>query len=106
MVSRVWRAFGLQPHRSETFKLSREPAFVDKPHDVVGPTATHPTAHWGCERTRSCRSRRSRARSCVAEASGQIERHSHDYKRHGTTDLFAVLDIRAGTVIASCKHRV
>jgi len=62
MVSRVWRAFGLQPHRRETFKLSSDPAFVDKVRDVVGlymgSTWPHPRALWCCASTRSPRSRR------------------------------------------------
>jgi len=106
MVSRVWRAFGLQPHRSETFKLSRDPAFVDKVRDVVGLYLNPPDRALVL-----CVDEKPQIQAIEGTAPvlpmrpGQIERRSHDYKRHGTTDLFAALDVRAGTVIGTCKGR-
>ena len=96
MVSRVWRAFGLAPHRSETFKLFRDPAFVDKVRDVVGLYLNPP------ERALVlCVDEKPQIQAVEGTAPvlpmrpGQVERHSHDYKRHGTTDLFAALDVKA-----------
>ena len=106
MVSRVWRAFGLQPHRSETFKLSRDPAFVDKVRDVVGLYLNPPDRALVL-----CVDEKPQIQAIEGTAPvlpmrpGQIERRSHDYKRHGTTDLFAALDVKAGTVIGTCKGR-
>jgi transposase len=119
LVSRVWRAFGLQPHRAETFKLSSDPAFVDKVRDVVGLYLSPP------ERAlvlcvdekpqieapdRSPRSKPqiqavARTAPVLPMRPGQPERVTHDYRRHGTTDLFAALDVKAGTVIGACKGR-
>jgi transposase len=106
MVSRVWRAFGLQPHRSETFKLSRDPAFVDKVRDVVGLYLDPPDRALVL-----CVDEKPQIQAVEGTAPvlpmrpGQVERHSHDYKRHGTTDLFAALDVSAGKVIGACKDR-
>lgn len=106
MVSRVWRAFGLQPHRAETFKLSRDPAFVDKVRDVVGLYLDPPDRALVL-----CVDEKPQIQAVEGTAPvlpmrpGQVERHSHDYRRHGTTDLFAALDVRAGTVIGACKGR-
>ena len=106
MVSRIWRAFGLQPHRSETFKLSRDPAFVDKVRDVVGLYLNPPDRALVL-----CVDEKPQIQAVEGTAPvlpmrpGQVERHSHDYVRHGTTDLFAALDVKAGTVIGACKGR-
>jgi transposase len=106
MVSRIWRAFGLQPHRSETFKLSRDPAFVDKVRDVVGLYLNPPDRALVL-----CVDEKPQIQAVEGTAPvlpmrpSQVERHSHDYRRHGTTDLFAALDVRAGTVIGACKGR-
>ena len=106
MVSRVWRAFGLRPHRSETFKLSRDPAFVDKVRDVVGLYLNPPDRALVL-----CVDEKPQIQAVEGTAPvlpmrpGQVERRSHDYVRHGTTDLFAALDVRAGTVIGACKGR-
>ena len=106
MVSRIWRAFGLQPHRSETFKLSRDPAFVDKVRDVVGLYLNPPDrALVLCIDEKPQIQAVEGTTPVLPMRPGQIERHSHDYKRHGTTDLFAALDIKAGTVIGACKGR-
>ena len=105
-VSRIWRAFGLRPHRIETFKLSSDPAFVDKVRDVVGLYLAPP------ERALVlCVDEKPQIQAAQGTAPafpmrpGQPERRTHDYKRHGTLDLFAALDVRAGTVIGACKGR-
>ena len=106
MVSRVWRAFGLQPHRSETFKLSRDPAFVDKVRDVVGLYLDPPErALVLCIDQKPQIQAIEGTTPVLPMRPGQIERRSHDYRRHGTTDLFAALDVKAGTVIGTCKGR-
>ena len=106
MVSRVWRAFGLQPHRAETFKLSRDPAFVDKVRDVVGLYLRPPDRALVL-----CVDEKPQIQAVEGTAPvlpmrpGQPERRTHDYRRHGTMDLFAALDVKAGTVIGACKGR-
>jgi transposase len=106
MVSRIWRAFGLQPHRSETFKLSRDPAFVDKVRDVVGLYLNPPDrALVLCVDKKPQIQANEGTAPVLPMRPGQVERHSHDYVRHGTTDLFAALDVQAGTVIGACKGR-
>lgn len=106
MVSRVWRAFGLAPHRSETFKLSSDPAFVDKVRDVVGLYMAPPErALVLCVDEKPQIQAVERTAPVLPMRPGQAERRTHDYKRHGTTDLFAALDIKAGTVIGACKKR-
>lgn len=106
MVSRVWRAFGLQPHRSETFKLSRDPAFVDKVRDVVGLYLNPPDrALVLCVDEKPQIQANEGTAPVLPMRPGQVERRSHDYVRHGTIDLFAALDVKAGTVIGACKGR-
>ena len=106
MVSRVWRAFGLQPHRRETFKLSRDPAFVDKVRDVVGLYLNPPErALVLCVDEKPQIQATEGTAPVLPMRPGRIERRSHDTKRHGTTDLFAALDVKAGTVIGTCKGR-
>jgi transposase len=106
MVSRVWRAFGLQPHRQETFKLSSDPAFVDKVRDVVGLYMAPPErALVLCVDEKPQIQAVERTAPVLPMRPGQPERVTHDYKRHGTTDLFAALDVKAGTVIGACKKR-
>lgn len=106
MVSRIWRAFGLQPHRSETFKLSRDPDFVDKVRDVVGLYLDPPDRTLVlCVDEKPQTQANEGTAPVLPMRPGQVERHSHDYVRHGTTDLFAALDVKAGTVIGACKGR-
>jgi transposase len=106
MVSRIWRAFGLQPHRHETFKLSSDPAFVDKVRDVVGLYLSPPDrALVLCVDEKPQIQAVERTAPVMPMRLGQPERVTHDYKRHGTTDLFAALDVKAGTVIGACKGR-
>lgn len=107
-VQRIWRAFGLQPHRSETFKLSTDPDFVTKVRDVVGLYMAPPErALVLCVDEKSQIQALDRTQPLLPMRPGQVERRSHDYKRHGTTALFAALDIATGRVIGKCfaRHR-
>jgi transposase len=107
-VQRIWRAFGLQPHRLETFKLSTDPEFVAKVRDVVG-LYVSPPAHAIvlCVDEKSQIQALDRSQPMLPMRPGQPARRSHDYKRHGTTSLFAALDIATGRVIGKCypRHR-
>ena len=107
-VHRIWKAFGLQPHRSETFKLSTDPLFVDKVRDIVGLYLTPPErALVLCVDEKSQIQALDRTQPLLPMRPGQPERRSHDYTRHGTTSLFAALDIATGKVIGKCypRHR-
>lgn len=107
-VSRVWRAFGLQPHRSETFVLSKDPQLVEKVRDIVGLYLTPPAnALVLCVDEKSQIQALSRSQPILPLQPGQVERRTPDYFRHGTTSLFAALDIATGKVIGRCfaKHR-
>lgn len=104
-VSRIWRAFALQPHRSETFKLSTDPLFVDKVRDIVGLYLSPPEkALVLCVDEKSQIQALDRTAPLLPMRPGQIERRTHDYERHGTTSLFAALDVATGKVIG-CLHR-
>jgi len=107
-VQRIWRAFGLQPHRVETFKLSTDPDFVAKVRDVVG-LYVSPPAHAIvlCVDEKSQIQALDRSQPMLPLRPGQAARRTHDYKRHGTTSLFAALDIATGRVIGRCypRHR-
>jgi transposase len=107
-VQRIWRAFGLQPHRLENFKLSTDPDFVAKVRDVVG-LYVSPPAHAVvlCVDEKSQIQALDRSQPMLPMRPGQPARRSHDYKRHGTTSLFAALDIATGRVIGKCyaRHR-
>jgi transposase len=105
-VSRIWRAFGLRPHRAETFKLSTDPAFVDKVRDVVGLYLNPPDrALVLCVDEKPQIQALERTAPILPMRPGEPERRTGDYKRHGTTDLFAALDVKAGTVIGRCQRR-
>jgi transposase len=107
-VQRIWRAFGLQPHRLETFKLSTDPDFVAKVRDVVGLYVSPPEhALVLCVDEKSQIQALDRSQPVLPMRPGQPERRSHDYKRHGTTSLFAALDVATGKVIGQCfpRHR-
>src|ERR1700756_2917203 len=107
-VQRIWRAFGLQPHRLESFKLSTDPDFVAKVRDVVG-LYVSPPAHAVvlCVDEKSQIQALDRSQPILPMRPGQPARRSHDYKRHGTTSLFAALDIATGKIIGKCygRHR-
>ena len=105
-VVRIWHAFALQPHRSETFKLSRDPLFIDKVRDIVGLYMNPPDrALVLCVDEKPSIQALERTAPVLPMRPGQIERRTHDYVRHGTTDLFAALDIRTGKVIGATKGR-
>jgi transposase len=107
-VQRIWRAFGLQPHRLETFKLSTDPDFVAKVRDVVGLYVSPPEhAIVLCVDEKSQIQALDRSQPMLPMRPGQPARRSHDYKRHGVTSLFAALDIATGKVIGKFfpRHR-
>jgi transposase len=105
-IARMWRAFGLQPHRSETFKLSRDPQFIEKLRDIVGLYLQPPErALVLCVDEKSQIQALDRSQPLLPMRPGQIERRTHDYVRHGTTSLFAALDVATGKVIGECHRR-
>ncbi|KAI5912009.1 IS630 family transposase [Azoarcus sp. PA01] len=105
-VSRIWRAFGLQPHRQETFKLSTDPLFVDKVRDIVGLYLDPPVkAMVLCVDEKSQIQALDRTQPILPLAPGLPERRTHDYMRHGTTTLFAALDVATGEVIGELHRR-
>lgn len=107
-VQRIWRAFGLQPDRMETFKLSTDPNFVAKVRDIVGLYVAPPQhAIVLCVDEKSQIQALDRSQPMLPMRPGQPARRSHDYTRHGTTSLFAALDIATGHVIGKCygRHR-
>lgn len=113
-VQRIWRAFSLQPHRSETFKLSTDPQFVEKVRDIVGLYLSPPqNAVVVCVDEKSQIQALDRTQPVLPMRMGQVERRTHDYDRHGTTTLFAGFiaavtaktDVKAGEVIGTCMPR-
>jgi len=107
-VARIWRAFGLQPHRQQTWKLSRDPQFVDKVRDVVGLYLDPPErAVVLCVDVKSQIQALDRTAPILPMLPGTPQRASHDYKRFGTSSLYAALDITSGQVIGSlhARHR-
>ena len=107
-VSRVWRAFGLQPHRVEHWKLSKDPLFVEKVRDIVGLYLDPPErALVLCVDEKSQIQALDRTRPILPVLPGVPERRTHDYKRNGTSSLFAALDAASGKVIGSlhARHR-
>ena len=105
-VHRIWNAFSLAPHRSETFKLSTDPQFVEKVRDIVGLYLDPPErALVLCVDEKSQIQALDRTQPLLPMRPGQIERRTHDYERHGTTTLFAALDVKAGTIVGKCMPR-
>jgi transposase len=105
-VARIWRAFGLQPHRTETFKLSPDPLFVEKVRDIVGLYLDPPErALVLCVDEKSQIQALDRTQPLLPMRPGQPERRTHDYIRHGTTSLFAALDVATGQIIGQCHRR-
>jgi transposase len=105
-VARIWRAFALQPHRTESFKLSADPFFVEKVRDIVGLYLNPPDhALVLCVDEKSQVPALDRTQPVLPLRPGVPERQTHDYIRHGTTSLFAALDIATGKVIGSCHRR-
>jgi transposase len=105
-ISRIWRAFGLQPHRSETFKLSPDPLLVEKVRDIVGLYRNPPDhAVVLCVDEKSQIQALDRTQPLLPMRPGQAERRTHDYKRHGTTCLFAALELKTSRVIGQLHRR-
>jgi transposase len=107
-IHRIWKAFNLQPHRSETFKLSSDPRFVEKVRDIVGLYLSPPEhALVLCVDEKSQIQALDRSQPLLPMRPGQVERRTHDYTRHGTLSLFAALDAATGKIIGRCypRHR-
>jgi len=107
-IVRIWRAFGLQPHRVENFKFSKDPQFVEKVRDIVGLYLNPPDrAMVLCVDEKSQVQALNRTQPILPLAPGVPARQSHDYERHGVTSLFAALDVASGVTISSCyrHHR-
>ena len=105
-IGRIWRAFGLQPHRSETFQLSNDPLFVDKVRDIVGLYLNPPeSAVVLCVDEKSQVQALNRMQPALPMMSGRPELRTHTYVRNGTTALFAALDVATGRVIGQCRRR-
>lgn len=105
-VQRIWQAFGLKPHLQTTFKLSTDPHFVDKVRDVVGLYMAPPErALVLCVDEKSQIQALDRTQPGLPLTFGQPTTRTHDYKRHGTTSLFAALDVATGKVIGQLKRR-
>jgi transposase len=107
-IMRIWHAFGLQPHRVETFKLSKDPQFIDKVRDIVG-LYLDPPAHALvlCVDEKTQVQALDHTAPLLPLRPGQPERRTHDYTRHGTTSLFAAYETRTGAAIGECfpRHR-
>lgn len=105
-IVRIWRAFGLQPHRVENFKFSKDPQFVEKVRDIVGLYLNPPDrALVLCVDEKSQVQALNRTQPILPLAPGVPARQSHDYERHGVTSLFAALDVASGVTISSCYRR-
>jgi Integrase core domain. len=107
-VSRIWRAFGLKPHLVETFKLSPDPQFIDKVRDIVGLYLNPPDAAVVlCVDEKSQIQALDRSAPILPLMPGTPQRRTHDYRRYGTTNLYAALDLASGNVIAdlTARHR-
>jgi transposase len=105
-IRRIWHAFALQPHRAETFKLSKDPLFVEKVRDIVGLYLAPPDkALVLCVDEKAQIQALDRSQPLLPMRPGQAERRTHDYRRHGTTSLFAALDVQTGKVVGECHRR-
>ncbi len=106
MVHRVWQAFGLQPHRQRTFKLSTDPFFVEKVRDIVGLYLNPPDkALVLCVDEKTQVQALNRTQPVLPLGLGYVEGVTHDYIRHGTTTLFAALNVATGGIISQCRRR-
>jgi transposase len=105
-ISRIWHTFRLQPHRSETFKLSNDPLLIEKVRDIVG-LYLHPPAHAAvfCVDEKPQIQALDRTQPLLPMRPGQVERRTHDYDRHGTTTLFAALNAKTSDVITQFHQR-
>ena len=105
-IGRIWRAFGLQPHRAESFQLSKDPLLIEKVRDIVGLYMNPPdNALVLSVDEKSQIQALNRTQPVLPMRIGEVERRSHDYDRHGTTTLFAALDVASGSVIGKCFQR-
>ena len=105
-VGRIWKAFGLAPHRSETFKLSKDPLLVEKVRDIVGLYLDPPDkAVVMCVDEKGQIQALDRTQPLLPMQPGQVERRTYDYERHGTSSLFAALNVATGEVIGRCHQR-
>jgi putative transposase len=105
-VQRYFEFFGLKPHRSESFKLSTDPFFIEKLRDVAGLYLNPPenALVLSVDEKSQCQALE-RTQPMLPLGLGYVEGITHDYKRHGTTTLFAALDVLSGTVLTDCKPR-
>jgi putative transposase len=105
-VHRIWRAFGLQPHRQKHFKISTDPFFVEKVRDIVGLYVSPPqnAVVLGVDEKSQIQALE-RSQPMLPLGLGYVEGVTHDYERHGTTTLFAALNIADGAVLTQCKPR-
>lgn len=105
-IGRIWRAFGLKPHRAESFQLSKDPLLVEKVRDIVGLYMSPPiNALVLCVDEKSQIQALNRTQPVLPMRLGEVERRTSDYDRHGTTTLFAALDVATGSVIGKCFQR-
>ena len=105
-VGRIWKAFELKPHRTDGFKLSNDPLFIEKVHDVVGLYLNPPEAAVVLSVDEKSQIQAlSRSQPAFPMMPGMPEKRTHDYARHGTTSLFAALNVADGTVISSLHRR-
>jgi transposase len=105
-VARIWPGLGLQPHRTETFKLARDPLFIDKLRDIIGLYLAPPDRALAlCVDEKTQIPALNRSQPLLPMRPGQVERRTHDYVRHGTTSLFTALDVKTGEVIGRCHRR-
>src|SRR5438552_4827435 len=106
LVHSIWQKYDIQPHRVERFKLSNDPKFEEKVRDIVGLYLNPPDrALVLCVNEKSQIQALDRTAPLLPMGPGQIERRSHDYKRHGTTSLFAAFDVASGQVLGKLHHR-
>ncbi len=105
-ISRIWRAFGLKPHRANTYTLSKDPLFIEKVRDVEGLYLNPPTRALVLSVDEKSQIQAlNRTQPILPMRPGYVERYTADYDRHGTTTLFAALDIKTGKVIGKCYSR-
>ena len=105
-VHRIWQAFGLRPHRSESFKLSTDPLLIEKVRDIVGLYLDPPDRALVLSVDEKPQIQAlDRSQPILPLRPGQIERRTHDYIRHGTTSLFAALNVKTGKIIAEHHRR-
>lgn len=105
-ISRIWRAFALQPHRTEGFQLSKDPLFIEKVRDIVGLYLNPPERALVLSVDEKSQIQAlDHTAPLLPMRPGQVERRTHDYRRHGTTSLFAALNVQTGKVIGQCQRR-